>query len=143
MRLVAVGGLAAACVLLSACATITRGTHQTYKIESSPSAAKVALSTGEDCVTPCTLKLSRKPGFEATFTKDGYQPQTIKVRSILQGGGAAAGAGNLLLGGVIGGLVDGSNGSLNSLTPNPLKVTLVPVSSAQQPAATDTQTGGQ
>ena len=61
----------------------------------------------------------------------------MKVDSELHGGGAAAGAGNLLLGGVIGGLVDGSNGSLNSLSPNPLQVTLVPQSNALR-----RQTGG-
>ena len=135
MRLVAIGGLAAACVLLSACATVTRGTSQTFKIESNPTEAKVELSNGESCVTPCTLKLKRRPGFSATFTKEGYESQTVKVRSELHGGGAVAGAGNLLLGGVVGGIVDGSNGSMNNLTPNPLTVTLAPVGSVTSPAA--------
>ena len=145
MRFVAIGGLGAACVLLSACATVTRGTSQTFKIESSPSEAKVALSNGEQCVTPCTLKLKRRPGFDATFTKDGYETQTVKVRSELHGGGAVAGAGNILLGGVVGGIVDGSNGSMNNLTPNPLKVTLVPSSGAATTAAPAeaAPTGGQ
>ena len=147
MRLVTIGSLAAACVLLSACATVTRGTRQTFKIDSTPTEAKVELSNGETCVTPCVLKLKRRPGFSATFTKEGFQRQTVKVDSELHGGGVAAGAGNLLLGGVVGGLVDGSNGSLNSLTPNPLTVALVPAGAASAattaaPAPAEPATGG-
>jgi hypothetical protein len=138
MRIVMIGSVVAASVLLAGCATVTRGTRQTFKIESTPSQAKVELSNGETCVTPCILKLKRKPGFNATFTKEGFETKTVKVDSELHGGGAAAGAGNLLLGGVIGGLVDGSNGSLNSLSPNPLLITLQPVSGA----AASSQTGG-
>ena len=126
MRIGTIGGILAVSVLLCGCATVTRGTRQTFKIQSTPTGAQVALSNGESCVTPCVLKLKRRPGFTATFTKDEFQDQTIKVDSELHGGGVAAGAGNLLLGGVVGGLVDGSNGSLNSLSPNPLQVTLVP-----------------
>lgn len=141
MRKVMIGGVLAASVLLAGCATVTRGTRQSFKIDSTPTAAKVEMSNGETCVTPCVLKLKRKPGFTATFTKDGYQSKTVKVDSELHGGGAAAGAGNLLLGGVIGGLVDGSNGSLNSLSPNPLQVTLMPTAAPDQ--AQPAQTGGQ
>ena len=126
--------------MLSACATVTRGTRQTFNIDTTPTGAQVAMSNGENCVTPCKLKLKRRPGFSATFTKEGYQTQTVKVDSELHGGGAAAGAGNLLLGGVIGGIVDGTNGSLNSLSPNPLKVTMVPNGQAPAAAATVTPT---
>jgi hypothetical protein len=147
MRLVTIGSLAAACVLLSACATVTRGTRQTFKIESSPTEAKVELSNGETCVTPCMLKLKRRPGFSATFTKDGFETKTVKVDSEIHGGGVAAGAGNIIAGGIIGGIVDGSNGSLDSLTPNPLTVTLSPVGAAAPAAAAaapaETSTGGQ
>lgn len=120
-------GLAAAAVSLSACATVTRGTSQKYAIESTPTAAEVSLSSGQQCITPCQLKLKRKPGFTAVVKKQGYQTQTLTVDSKLAGGGAVAGAGNLLLGGVVGGIVDGTNGSMNNLTPNPLRVILVPI----------------
>lgn len=144
MRIGMMGGIVAASVLLCGCATVTRGTRQTFRIDSTPTGAQVAMSNGESCVTPCKIKLKRRPGFTATFTKEGYQAQTVKVDSELHGGGVAAGAGNLLLGGVVGGLVDGSNGSLNSLSPNPLQVTLVPNGSApvsaQAPAPA--QSGG-
>jgi hypothetical protein len=128
-------GLAAASLMLSACATITRGTSQKFNIESSPTAAEVSLSSGQQCITPCQLKLKRKPGFTAVVKKAGYQSQTLTIDSKLGGGGAVAGAGNIILGGVIGGIVDGTNGSMNNLTPNPLKVTLVPAAAPVEPAA--------
>lgn len=123
-------GAAAAALSLSACATVTRGTSQKYTIDSSPTQAEVTLSTGQQCVTPCKMKLKRKPGFTATVKKPGYQSQTVTVESKLGGGGVVAGAGNVILGGVIGGIVDGTNGSMNNLTPNPLMVTLVPEATA-------------
>lgn len=130
-RYLAICGLAAATMLLPACATVTRGTSQKYAIESTPAQAEVALSTGQTCITPCKLKLKRKHGFTATFNKPGYETLRAQVKSKFSGGGAAAGAGNLLVGGIIGAAVDGSSGAMNNLTPNPLKVTLVPLSDAQ------------
>ena len=109
---------------LSACATVTRGTKQKYAITSEPSEAKVDLSIGQSCVTPCKLKLKRKEAFVATVSKAGYETQQVNVRTKFSGGGAAAGAGNILLGGFIGAGVDASNGSLNDLDPSPLNVVL-------------------
>jgi hypothetical protein len=129
-RYLTICGLAAVSMMLPACATITRGTSQKYMIESTPEQAEVALSTGQKCVTPCKLKLKRKRGFTATFNKPGYETLEAQVKSKFSGGGAAAGAGNILVGGVIGAVVDGTNGSMNNLTPNPLKVTLVPLGGA-------------
>ena len=79
------------------------------------------------------MKVKRKPGFDLTISKPGYQTQTVTVDSSMSGGGGVAGAGNILLGGVIGGIVDGTNGSMNNLSPNPVTVTLVPEAAA--PAA--------
>jgi hypothetical protein len=134
-RYLTICGLAAVSMMLPACATITRGTSQKYAIESTPAQAEVALSTGQKCVTPCKLKLKRKHGFTATFNKPGYETLKAEVKSKFSGGGAAAGAGNILAGGVIGAVVDGTNGSMNNLTPNPLQVTLVPLLGADAPAS--------
>lgn len=128
-------GVVVASLLLPACATVTRGTSQKYTIVSQPSGAEVKLSSGQTCITPCELKLKRRPGFTATIKKQGYKPSETVVESKLGGGGAIAGAGNLIAGGLIGGIVDGSNGSMNNLTPNPLKVTLLPEDSVESAAA--------
>ena len=126
-NLYGLSALALMSVSLCACATVTRGTKQKIEFTSTPEGADVKTSEGYSCVTPCKTKLKRKTGFDAVFTKEGYEPTTVKVRSKFSGGGAAAGAGNILLGGIIGGVVDGSNGSLNSLTPNPVNAVLVPL----------------
>jgi hypothetical protein len=120
-------GLAAASLMLPACATVTRGTKETFNIVTTPTAADVSLSTGQTCVSPCKLKLKRKNAFTVTAKKPGYQNATASVRSVVKGGGVAGAAGNILIGGVIGGIVDGSNGSMKDLTPNPLNLTLQPV----------------
>ena len=135
MRVLSLGGLAAACVLLSACATITRGTNQDFVVQSEPSQADVKLSTGQTCVTPCTLRLKRKSNFVVTVSKPGYQTQEAPIHGVMKGGGGAALAGNAIFGGLIGAGVDASNGSLMNLKPNPLKVTLVPVGAAAPTAA--------
>lgn len=122
---------------LAACATVTRGTKQKFEITSEPSEANVELSIGDKCVTPCKLKLKRKEAFVATFTKEGYEKQAVNVRSKFGGGGAAAGAGNILLGGFIGAGVDASNGSLNNLDPNPLHAVLKPMPSQEPAPAAD------
>jgi hypothetical protein len=125
--------LVAACSMLGACATVTRGTHTDFKVESVPSGAAVKTTTGFTCATPCQLKLPRKDGFDVTITLEGYQPQTVHVSSKVQGGGAAGFVGNAVVGGVLGGAIDASSGAMKDLVPNPVKVKLQPVSTA--PAA--------
>jgi hypothetical protein len=133
------GAAVSAVLVLSACATVTRGTKQKYAITSTPTGAAVVLSTGDKCFTPCKLKLKRKNGFTATATKAGYQPVEAKVASKFAGGGGAAAAGNVLIGGIIGAAVDGSNGSLNSLFPGKLDLTLKPIEvAAEQPSVVTT-----
>lgn len=130
--------LAAALIAVStlpACATVVRGTKTSYKITSSPEAAEIVLSTGQKCVTPCKLKLKRRDGFTATASKPGYQSATAEVESKISAGGGVAAAGNVLLGGIVGGVVDGTNGSLNSFFPSALQFKLEPVTGAA-PAVT-------
>jgi hypothetical protein len=61
------------------------------------------------------------------ITRPGYEPVRATVTSGVSGGGGAAMAGNVLVGGIIGAVIDGTNGSMNELRPNPLKVNLVRV----------------
>ncbi len=121
-----------AALSLSACATVTRGTSQTFYVMSEPSNAKVEMSNNQTCVTPCQLKLKRKDEFDVTVSLDGYKSKTTHIESRTKGGGVAAAAGNVLVGGIIGGVVDGSNGSMKNLLPNPLKVILAPSSSTEE-----------
>jgi PEGA domain len=127
MKTLQVGAAIAVALSLSACATVTRGTKQKFTVTSEPPGADVRLTTGETCTTPCTLKLKRKNEFVVTVSKPGYQSVDMPVRGRMRGGGVAGAAGNVLIGGIVGGIVDGSNGSLLDLRPNPLALTLVPV----------------
>lgn len=110
---------------LPACATITRGSSQEFTVESTPPGARVSTSNGFQCdSTPCTFRMPRKDEFRATVSMDGYVTQDHQVSSGISGGGAAGLAGNVVFGGIIGGVVDASSGAMNDLTPNPLVVIL-------------------
>jgi hypothetical protein len=120
---------------LCACATVTRGTSTDFKVATTPPGAQVMTSTGFRCgPTPCELKLPRKTPFDATVSLEGYETQTIHVKSEVSNGGAAGFAGNVVAGGLVGMAVDGSDGAMNDLKPNPLTVTLQATPPAAPPA---------
>lgn len=117
--------LVGAALTLPACATVTRGTSQTFTVESTPPGARVSTSNGFSCdATPCTFRMPRKDPFRATVSMDGYVTQDHEITSEYASAGAAGFAGNVLVGGVIGMAVDGTSGAMKDLTPNPLVVTL-------------------
>lgn len=118
--------IALAALLTTGCSTIIRGTTEEFSITSDPSGADIRLSNGMTCVTPCLLEVKRRPGFTVTARKDGYEPAEAVVTSSVSGGGGGAMAGNIIFGGLIGGAVDATNGSLNKLEPNPLHLILRP-----------------
>ncbi|MBX3736803.1 MAG: PEGA domain-containing protein [Candidatus Didemnitutus sp.] len=122
------------------CATITRGTTEQFKVESSPSAASVRLDTGETGLTPVTFTVPRKRDLIVTVSKEGYETVTRTIGTKIAGKGAAGLAGNALIGGVIGIGVDAVSGASLNHEPNPLIVNLQPVTKpavaeAPQPAA--------
>ncbi len=53
-------------------------------LQSSPSGARARLSTGETCVTPCTLQKDASATFTVTFEKENYRTQTVKVTNNLE-----------------------------------------------------------
>lgn len=109
----------------AACATVTRGVHQTWSVETDPSGAQVKTSNGFACdQTPCTFRMERKTEFDVTIAKTGYKTWSGHVTHSVAGGGAAGMAGNVLVGGIIGAGVDATSGAMLDLKPNPLKVTL-------------------
>lgn len=112
---------------LGGCATVTRGTTEQITFDSTPPAA-MRTSTGLICpTTPCTLEVSRKSEFVATFSKDGYESQDVMVQTRVAGAGAAGFAGNVLIGGVVGMGVDAATGSTLEHYPNPVTVSLAPL----------------
>lgn len=123
-------GLAAtvsACVLLSACASVTRGSTDAWEVNSDPIGARVETTNGFKCdATPCAIRMKRKSEFVAMVTKPGYRQATISVTHKTAKAGAAGMAGNVLVGGLIGVVVDSSTGATQDLVPNPAFVKLEP-----------------
>lgn len=117
--------LACAVLSMAGCATITRGSNDTLVVNSTPTGAQVKMSDGQVCNnTPCTFKVPRKSELNVLITKDRCAPQQIRVSNKVAGGGSAAMAGNVLVGGIIGAGVDASTGAMLDLVPNPVEVTL-------------------
>jgi hypothetical protein len=101
-----------------------------------PSGASVKTSNGYGCSdTPCTFKIDHRSTFDVTITKPGYREWQGHVTHQFAAGGGAAFAGNVVLGGGVGMIVDTASGATQKLVPNPLNVTLEPVQAAAAPPA--------
>jgi hypothetical protein len=124
---------AALAVNLAGCATVMNGTKTPYTADSQPSGATVKFSNGTSCTTPCKFEFRRKDDLRADITMPGYKPTYILIQSKLGG----QSFGNILLGGGVGAIVDGSNGASNRLYPNPLIVRLAPEGSPEGAALLD------
>ena len=116
-----------AVMLVQSCASITRGSTESFVIKTKPPGATAKLSNGLSCDTPCSLKLKRRGDFLVTLSRDGYEKVTATVTSSVDGAGSAGMAGNILLGGIIGMGVDAGTGAMHSHQPNPLEVEMVPL----------------
>lgn len=132
-----------AAIILSGCATITRGTTNQVQVLSEPPGATAQTTLGHQCVTPCSLSIPRKEEFVVRYHKDGYQDAQIPVKTGIAGTGAAGFAGNVLLGGVVGMGVDAATGATLEHQPNPVTVTLQPLgaSGRAKPARPDRRRG--
>lgn len=110
----------AAALATSGCATVLNGPNVDYKTETRPDGATAKFTSGQECKTPCTLKMKRKSDQRVDLYAAGYKPTYVLIQSKLGG----ASFGNVILGGGNGAVVDGTNGSSNRLYPRPLIVQL-------------------
>ncbi len=123
-RLTAMIGLALAC---SACATVVGGTTQEVFIESEPSGAackvdRLGANVGMVSPTPGRVNVSRsKETMIVSCTRDGYEQSNEVLVSSFTG----ATVGNILLGGVVGIVVDAASGA-NNRYPDRVMVVLTP-----------------
>lgn len=111
-------GVAALCVVLGGCASATRGWHEQIMLASTPSGATATMeglmgpsadqpTKSVSCTTPCSIQVNRNDNLTVKFEKDGFEPQVVALSKEVAGTGAAGFAGNILLGGVVGMVVDG------------------------------------
>jgi hypothetical protein len=124
-RYFAIPAALAAVTGLTACATVTRGEHTAWVVNTVPPGASVKTTNGFYCdSTPCAIQMPRRSDFSADIAKPGYKTLKVTVTHQIAVGGGVAFAGNALIGGVIGAGVDLATGAALDLTPNPVTVTL-------------------
>jgi hypothetical protein len=118
---------------LGGCATVLNGTNVDYAVKTDPAGAQVKFTTGATCTSPCLIELKRKSDQRVDIAIAGYKPTYVLVQSKLAGGSF----GNILLGGGVGAVVDGTNGASNRLYPRPLVVRLAAEGSSDEAVLLD------
>lgn len=104
------------------CASIITGTSQNIMINSEPSGAKVITDTGLTVITPATIRLPKGRAIVLTAQKDGYEKSTQVLNTSFNGWFI----GNILLGGLIGMIVDLADGAYVSFDRSNVFFSLTP-----------------
>jgi len=100
-------------VYASGCASIITGKYQKIPVTSEPPGVKVRSDTGENIITPGSFTLERNIDHTLVAEYQGMEPQQKQVKHGLQGWFW----GNILFGGIIGGVIDLASGSCDELKP--------------------------
>jgi hypothetical protein len=115
---------AIACVTFacSQCATIMNGDYVSLPVSTAPGGATV-LYNGQTFSTPCTLQIPRgqQKVIRLQIEKEGYHPITVSVTRSVDGWLW----GNVLLGGIVGLIVDFATGDAYDLAPEKIDAALV------------------
>jgi hypothetical protein len=107
-------------ILLSSCATIICGSSQHVKFASNPSSATIYIDEVEVGTTPFEINLRRNTEHQVMIKLDGYQPyETTLTKSFNPWY-----LGNILIGGVIGLIIDPITGAIYNLTPRQVNAEL-------------------
>jgi hypothetical protein len=128
MKGTSVGASMALALLVSACATIVKGTTQMVAIDT-PGApgAKCSLASSAigsmQIVTPANVSLQKgQEAISVRCTKECYQDGVGIIASNTE----AMAAGNIIVGGIIGLGVDAASGAMNKYT-DQNQITMVPI----------------
>ncbi len=125
-------GMLATAVASSGCATIIHGGgDQNVTFTSSPVGATVTVDNRVIGTTPTQAELKRKIDHYVTLDLPGYAPQSETLQSKLSGWAF----GNILLGGIIGVIVDASTGGMYRLTPEVVHGNFGPAGAAKTPVS--------
>lgn len=112
------------------CGSIIHQTTQQVPVNSDPPGAAVTVACGDvyndpKLVTPATVTVHRKPdSCVISLAKEGYEPSTVTMKKQMSGWYL----GNILIGGLVGLIVDAANGAMWNRTPDKVDVTLQPAS---------------
>jgi len=97
----------------SGCATVMTGKYQNISVTSEPPGVKVRSDTGVSITTPGSFDLIRNQDHTLVAEYPGCEPQQKELKHGVQGWFW----GNILLGGIIGGIVDAASGASDELQP--------------------------
>ena len=100
-------------LLLSSCATIISGSRQNVEITSEPISAKVYINEIEIGETPVQKNLKRNQEYQLTLKLDGYKTYETKLEKKFN----VWYIGNVLIGGIIGLVIDPITGAMHKLKP--------------------------
>lgn len=101
-------------LLMSSCATIISGSKQNVRFSSNPSTATIFIDEVEVGKTPFEIKLARISEHSVMLKLDGYQTYQTRLTKSFNGWYI----GNILLGGIIGLIIDPITGAMYNLTPD-------------------------
>jgi len=116
---------------VSGYATVVNGTTQKVGVSSNPPGAHVLIDNQIQVYTSSSVDLSRSQSHTFYFRKEGYQDDSF----VLTSGTSRWVLGNIIAGGLIGGMVDFATGSARKLSQDQIHVTLAPLAAGQQPAS--------
>ena len=105
-------------ILFSSCATIISGSKQKVQFASDPSYAKIFIDGVAVGRTPFEIKLERNKEYRVLIQLKGYQSYETTLTQKINGWFF----GNILLGGLIGLIVDPITGAMYKLTPKEIYV---------------------
>ncbi|KAA6344795.1 hypothetical protein EZS27_007586 [termite gut metagenome] len=101
-------------IMLTSCATIICGSRQSIDFTSNPSNAIIYDNGFQLGRTPLSAKLERKENHAISIKLEGYQPYEVMIKRQFN----EWYIGNILLGGLIGLVVDPLTGALYRLSPD-------------------------
>jgi len=114
-------------MFLAGCASIFKGTNQSVSVQSTPSAAKVVVTTAPgdapvfEGTTPAQFSVKKTKEYKVTVKLAGYKPATSMIS---HDGIETWFIGNLICGGLLGMVIDYADGAMWKLAPNQINVTL-------------------
>lgn len=107
-------------ILLTNCATIMSGSKQNIHFDSSPGAADIYIDEIAVGKTPFQIKLERKSEHHVMIKLDGYKTYETSLTRKFN----AWYVGNILIGGIIGLIIDPITGAIYNLSPDQINAPL-------------------
>lgn len=113
--------LSSGCLLLmSSCASIITGTSQIVPVESDPPGAQIAMDGMGVGVTPAQITVKRGSDHVLAISREGFETTTVMLGKKFNGWYI----GNLVIGGLVGLIIDLADGAYMWVEPEFVKVVL-------------------